>query len=128
MKITDGQVSLSVDRIPPWTDEYVREIRVTMSGPDLAASTADEASNGDDLAGFLEGLYADWRGWDGFRSWRTLGGKTRIEATHRSRGHIDLAVTLRSDHLDGWTVTYGFDVVTEDLRRLAGEARHLFAW
>jgi hypothetical protein len=48
-----------------------------------------------DLAGFLEELAADCRGWDGERTWHTADRDLAVCAVFRSGGHIGLTWTLR---------------------------------
>jgi hypothetical protein len=53
-----------------------------------------------DLADFFAGFAADWRGWDGARTWESVEGDLRIEAQHKF-GHVQLRVTVRA-HGSGW--------------------------
>ncbi|WP_405441073.1 DUF6228 family protein [Streptomyces niveus] len=48
-----------------------------------------------DLAPFLEGLAADYRGWDGERSWRTDDADLAVAAVFRSGGYVGLTWTHR---------------------------------
>ncbi|MEV8405570.1 DUF6228 family protein [Streptomyces niveus] len=48
-----------------------------------------------DLAPFLAGLAADYRGWDGERSWRTDDAALAVAAVFRSGGYVGLTWTLR---------------------------------
>ncbi|MEU8692768.1 DUF6228 family protein [Streptomyces sp. NPDC048665] len=48
-----------------------------------------------DLAAFLEELAADYRGWDGERSWQTNDRDLTVSAVFRSGGHVGLTWTLR---------------------------------
>jgi hypothetical protein len=48
-----------------------------------------------DLAGFLEELAADYRGWDGERSWQTNDRDLTVSAVFRTGGHVGLTWTLR---------------------------------
>ena len=58
-------------------------------------ATLSVEPGGIDLAVFLAGLAADWRGWDGKRRWQALERETEVEARHDGRAHVMLAVTLR---------------------------------
>ncbi|WP_223856249.1 DUF6228 family protein [Streptomyces toxytricini] len=42
------------------------------------------------LPAFLDGLAADYRGWDGERSWQTLDRDLTVSAVFRSGGHVGL--------------------------------------
>ncbi|MEV0489961.1 DUF6228 family protein [Streptomyces atratus] len=46
-----------------------------------------------DLAPFLEELAADFRGWDGERSWQTNDRDLAVSAVFRSSGHVGLTWT-----------------------------------
>lgn len=48
-----------------------------------------------DLAVFLSGLAADWRGWDGRRRWQAMEHEMSVEAWHDRRASVMLAVTVR---------------------------------
>jgi hypothetical protein len=48
-----------------------------------------------DLANFFAELAADWRGWEGSRSWESVEGDLRVEAQHKF-GHVQLRVTVRA--------------------------------
>ena len=62
----------------------------------------------DSLPQFLTGLAADWRGWEGERTWKSLESDVELTATHDGRGTVALVVTLRNDIFDvrserGWS-------------------------
>ncbi|MER7057927.1 DUF6228 family protein [Streptomyces sp. NPDC000351] len=48
-----------------------------------------------DLASFLDRLVADFRGWDGARTWHTVDEDLALLAVFRSGGRVGLAWTLR---------------------------------
>ncbi|MFJ5995661.1 DUF6228 family protein [Streptomyces sp. NPDC092370] len=48
-----------------------------------------------DLTAFLEELAADYRGWDGERSWQTNDQDLTVSAVFRSGGHVGLTWALR---------------------------------
>lgn len=48
-----------------------------------------------DLAPFLDELAADYRGWDGERSWQTNDRDLAVSAAFRSGGHVGLTWTVR---------------------------------
>ncbi|MGW1894211.1 DUF6228 family protein [Streptomyces sp. NPDC002004] len=60
-----------------------------------------------DLAPFLEELAADFRGWNGVRSWQTNDRDLTVSAVFRSGGHIGLTWTLRPwpESAGGWSAS-----------------------
>lgn len=60
-----------------------------------------------DLVGYLSGLAAGWRGWDGARRWESLEHDLALEARH-AHGHVLITVTLARPGGgwgdDGWAV------------------------
>ncbi|MER7756799.1 DUF6228 family protein [Kitasatospora sp. NPDC097643] len=77
-----------------------------------------------DLADFLDRLAADFRGWQGERTWHT--SRLTLTATHTTGGHVHLRWTLRTSiHTnDPWecTVTTTLEA-GEQLRTLATDTR-----
>jgi hypothetical protein len=82
---------------------------------------------GDGLDTFLAGVAADWRGWDGTRTWNALEHGLSLEATHRGR-RVELLFIVRRDHIaDAWQVRLPILVAPgEPLSRLARETSALF--
>lgn len=61
------------------------------------------ASGFDDLAEFFEWLERDWRGWDGVRTWSSLEGDLRLQASNR--GQVGVLVELECPAgLPEWSV------------------------
>ncbi|MFE7385530.1 DUF6228 family protein [Streptomyces zhihengii] len=60
-----------------------------------------------DLATFLEELAADYRGWDGERSWHTDDRDLTVSAVFRSGGYAGLTWTLRPwrGGVGGWAAS-----------------------
>ncbi|MBE1579413.1 DUF6228 family protein [Amycolatopsis roodepoortensis] len=82
-----------------------------------------------DLAEFFRRHADDWRGWDGVRTWESLEGELKIDASHRY-GHVRLRVTLQSFRHDwgndGWTATGDLTIEPgEELSRAAEEIKTL---
>ncbi|MER8057140.1 MULTISPECIES: DUF6228 family protein [unclassified Streptomyces] len=80
-----------------------------------------------DLTTFLEALAADYRGWDGERSWHTNDRDLTVSAVFRSGGHVGLTWALRPwpQAAGGW----GASVTTwleagEQMASLAAHVRH----
>ncbi|GGZ09614.1 DUF6228 family protein [Streptomyces nitrosporeus] len=59
------------------------------------------------LSTFLEGLAADYRGWDGERIWRTDDGDLAVTAVFRSGGYVGLTWSLRPwpQAAGGWSAS-----------------------
>ncbi|WP_367139424.1 MULTISPECIES: DUF6228 family protein [Streptomyces] len=83
-----------------------------------------------DLAPFLEELAADYRGWDGVRSWQTNDRDLAVSAVFRSGGHVGLTWSLRPwpTAADGWSAS----VTTwlepgEQMTALAADIRYFLA-
>ena len=58
-----------------------------------------------DLIDYLKSLAADWRGWQGERSYESLEDDLRLTSSHDGR-HVRLAVTLRQSAVpDGWSAS-----------------------
>jgi hypothetical protein len=83
-----------------------------------------------DLAPFLEELAADYRGWDGARSWQTNDRDLAVSAVFRSGGHVGLTWTLRPwpKAAGGWSasVTTWLEA-GEQIASLAADIRHFIA-
>lgn len=74
------------------------------------------------LPTFLDGLAADFRGWEGERAWTSHHFDVR--ATFHSRGHVSLTWTLRSHLTDGWEVSVTtWQEAGEQMRTLAADVR-----
>ncbi|MEV0267087.1 DUF6228 family protein [Streptomyces sp. NPDC050617] len=78
------------------------------------------------LAAFLEELVADYRGWDGERSWQTNDRDLTVSAVFRSGGYVGLTWALRPwpQAAGGW----GSSVTTwleagEQMASLAADVR-----
>ncbi|MFJ6797163.1 DUF6228 family protein [Streptomyces sp. NPDC091268] len=83
-----------------------------------------------DLAPFLEGLAADYRGWDGERKWQTDDRDLAVSAVFRSGGYVGLTWALHPwpKAAGGW----GASVTTwleagEQMASLASDIRQFFA-
>ncbi|MEV0963884.1 DUF6228 family protein [Streptomyces sp. NPDC049910] len=102
---------------------------VELRGPGLTARANDVVARIWDsgLAPFPEELAADYRGWDGERSWQTNDRDLAVSAVFRSGGHVGLTWTLRPwpQVAGGW----GASVTTwleagEQTASLAADIRH----
>lgn len=82
------------------------------------------------LAGFVEVLAADWRGWSGMRTWRLLEEELALDARHDGQGHTSLGATLKPPGLGldntAWSARADFVVEAgEEMTRLAADLTHL---
>ncbi|WP_326733548.1 DUF6228 family protein [Streptomyces sp. NBC_01022] len=128
-----GNVSIGVtfcDRFAFDADSV--HFAVELRAPGLTARVDDVVAWiwADDLAPFLEGIAADYRGWDGERSWQTGDRDLSVSAVFRSGGHVGLTWTLRPcpEAVGGW----GASVTTwleagEQMASLASDIRQFLA-
>ncbi|MEV6481572.1 DUF6228 family protein [Streptomyces sp. NPDC051576] len=83
-----------------------------------------------DLTVFLEELAADYRGWDGARSWYTNDRDLTVSAVFRSGGHVGLTWTVRPwpRAVGGWSasVTTWLEA-GEQMTALAADIRRFLA-
>jgi hypothetical protein len=118
----------------PYGDGYVYTARTELHEDGLTAVTiatidgpyADPAMA---LSGFVEGLAADWQGWDGFRTWQAMGRELAIVARHDRRGYVSLSVTLRASGPNwdetAWSATAVFVLEAgEEMTRFASDLGH----
>jgi hypothetical protein len=49
----------------------------------------------DELVAFFAGLAEDWQGWTGIRSWSSVEGDFKIDASHNGHGEVLLKVSLQ---------------------------------
>ncbi|MFC9882216.1 DUF6228 family protein [Streptomyces libani] len=113
-------------------DEDSVHYAVEVWAPGLAASVDEVVAwlwdSG--LAPFLEELAADYRGWDGARSWQTNDRDLSVSAVFRSGGHIGLTWVLRPwpDIAGGWSASVTtWREAGEQMTSFAAEIRHFLA-
>ena len=111
----------------PFADDVFVDVMVEVDAPGLQVRSWVRTLAGDDLPGFLAGLDADFRGWQGVRRWRSLEGDLSIEARHSGR-RVTLGVTVSRDHRDDtWGVTVPLEIEPgEELHQLAVGAADFF--
>ncbi|MER5948181.1 DUF6228 family protein [Streptomyces sp. NPDC001904] len=83
-----------------------------------------------DLAAFLTELAADYRGWEGERTWKTHDGDLAVSAVFMPTGRVALTWTLRPwpDIAGGWTASVtSCPEAGEQMSSLAADVRHFFA-
>ncbi|MFB7947951.1 DUF6228 family protein [Kitasatospora phosalacinea] len=78
-------------------EDGVVRFAVELRAPGLTARLAEvvDLGPGGGLVGFLAGAAADFRGWEGERSWRNADGDLALRAAFRSGGHVGLSWVLR---------------------------------
>jgi hypothetical protein len=120
----------------PHGDGYVHTVAVELHDDGMTAATvatvdgviADLATT---LSGFVESLAVDWQGWDGVRTWQSLGCELAIDARHDGRGRVSLGVTLHETgkpYWDdtGWSARSVFVLEPgEEMSRFAADLTHL---
>lgn len=84
------------------------DLVATLTVPGLVARVDVEPGYPDglqDLADVFHAMSADWRGWDGTRSWASVDGVLSLEATHTG-AEIRLVVDMRPSPGSGgaWSV------------------------
>lgn len=92
-----------------------REMRAIIRTPHLTAAITlhelPDVGDFDQLGQLLAGFAADWRGWDGDRTWRSADADLVLVCTHDHVGRVDMTVTLR-DIEEGWKLE-DIDIVLE---------------
>lgn len=85
---------------------------------------------GDGLVQFLQGLVANWGGWDGTRRWDTAGPELSIEASHHGHTVELLFIVRRDDEPDAWQLRLPVHLDPgEPLSRLAkASAEAIASW
>jgi hypothetical protein len=119
----------------PYGDGYIDTIATELHEQGMTASTVAEiegiyADSATTLSGFVGGLAADWRGWNGIRTWTAMKRKLAIDAQHDGRGRVSLGVTLRAAGLDvddtAWSARAVFVLEAgEEMTRFAAELTHV---
>jgi hypothetical protein len=82
-----------------------REMRATVRTPHLTAAITihehPDVGDFDQLGQLLAGFAADWRGWEGDRTWRSADTDLVLVCTHDQVGRVNVRVTLRN-YEEGW--------------------------
>jgi Family of unknown function (DUF6228) len=134
-----GDVTRTVEFRPDEAAEPVIRLTYEPADPDFGTLVVDVraeglscdvgvvTARGDGLDDFMASLAADWRGWDGLRSWDALENGMTIEATHR-RSRVELLFIVRRDYKrDAWQVRLPVLIAPgESLSELAKAIASLF--
>lgn len=118
----------------PYGDGYVYTIATELHDDGLTASTVAKIDGqffdlDTTLPGFVQGLAADWQGWNGVRTWTSWERELAIDARHDGRGYVSLGVTLRAPGLDlddtAWSARAVFVLEAgEEMTRCAADLNH----
>ena len=103
----------------PDPDTYQARLR----GEGIDATVAVFHDAGDFIGAYFSELAANWRGWDGERSWRSLEDALEFHASISKSGAVTLRVCLRNSDRFTWCVTYDFSIENGSLDALAEAAR-----
>src|SRR5215212_1777050 len=105
---------------------------VTLSSESLRASARvynnHYADGVQGLVRFLEDLAANWRGWQGEKSWESVEGDFELACRSDGLGHVEMTVRLSSVITDpaGWRVRCELMVEAGQLDSIAEDARRFF--
>ena len=98
---------LRFEQVQRAVDPRFRSVVVRLRVPGLDASRrvwAHYATGFDELVAFFNGLAADWRGWQGERTYESLEHDLRLTAAHD--GHVHLLVQRQeTSGRDEWSAT-----------------------
>jgi hypothetical protein len=103
-------------------------VRLRVPGLDASHRVwTDYANSLDDLVAFFNGLAADWRGWQGERTYESLEHDLRLTAAHD--GHFHLLVQLQeTSGRDEWSATGVVQLDPgEEMTRAAADVAALLA-
>lgn len=134
LSTTDGPRWVIYPPHDPYGDGYACKAGTELHDAGMTAATLAQISGFVDdrvtaLASFVEGLAADWRGWGGTRTWRSMDRQLALDAEHDGRGHVSFGVTLRAprptwDHT-AWSARSVIVLEAgEEMTRLAADLTH----
>src|ERR1700691_5899488 len=93
---SDYKLTVSEPR-PPSIRYPVEYLRASLSGSGLKASaTGVYLYDAQGLAQFFQDMAANWKGWEGEKTWSSIEGEFGLAATSDRLGHITLRIRLRS--------------------------------
>jgi uncharacterized protein DUF6228 len=67
---------------------------LSASVPVRLAAGYPTVGSGRDLVEFFRSMARDWSGWEGTRTWESLGHELRLECTHDNKAQVQVAVFL----------------------------------
>ena len=93
-----------------------------LRAPCVSAEVGVFHYGGDFIGPYFADLAANWRGWDGERSWRSLEDALEFHATMTKAGAVFLRVELRNSADFTLRIAYEFKIENGDLDKLARDA------
>lgn len=125
--IGDGRNTLTLEHVAG--PGYGR-LTATAVGPDLTARHTFHDLQGvadfRELDALFQGLGADWRGFEGERSWVSLDADFSIICVHDGLRRVRMRVAMR-DHLHGWEIELPIDVELGRLEQLKQDSQVFFS-
>jgi hypothetical protein len=113
-------------------DGELWSVTATLELEDLRASTKvlrHYATCMDELIAYFDDIAANWRGWNGAKTYESLEGDLRLDAQHDGFGDVKVMVELKGDVPPyAWVATGG--VITDpgaQMEEAASNARVLLA-
>ncbi|MFI6944291.1 DUF6228 family protein [Streptomyces sp. NPDC050418] len=127
----DTSVSVTFDNRSSFDADAVH-YALALHAPGLTARAAEIVAWiwDADLVTFLEELAADYRGWNGDRSWQTLDRDLTVTAVFRSGGHVGLTWSIRPwrQAAGGWSASVTTWIEAgEQMASMAADIRHFLA-
>lgn len=120
----DPEVVLELEKSFPYgpDDPYVSGMVVRVLGPHVRLEEQIIVLSPGALGAWVRGLYDEFRGWDGERTWRSPDDDLRITARHDGHVHLTWSVS----HVVAREVVWTFTTTThhdagEDVRHLADD-------
>lgn len=113
----DDQSSLRLEAYD--RDYFIAELR----GLNLHARTRVGTYMSGGLADLFGEMAAQWRGWEGVKTWSSLEGELHLAAEADRTGHVTLTTRLSEGAPSVWSVELVLVLEAGQLERLAREAR-----
>jgi hypothetical protein len=96
VRITSSQGSGFLElRDPAWDGAEMTAMTATLAADGMHATARVVLLGGNGLAMLFEEMAAEWRGWDGPKSWESIEGDLAVAADHDGLGQITIRITLR---------------------------------
>lgn len=109
-------------------DGKVDTFDVTLSIPGAGSITKTVYEFGTDLPRFFRSIAADWRGFDGVKTFASLEGELWIEARHDGIGTVYCLVSIRHPGPPIWELSAELDFgAGAQLAAIADSVEHLLA-
>jgi Family of unknown function (DUF6228) len=105
------------DGLPAW------QARLTGAGLDATHIAPEAGWEQQSLADYLSALDADWRGWDGERTWQSMEQELHLAATHDKRNTVVVRVTMEDGAPPRWRCESELELDPGAFRAAATAAR-----